>query len=510
MSIAGKVLCGHELPAVSGELHLLRVDESHHSKLDAQELEALPSDFCRDAYRQVMRMNGGPLVWSWLKPVLNGKVLYAPRSPAVERIVRTMNSTFTSGGWLRNSLQAWAQTAASLKEFYRLQNIEQRLRQTQPFIPLVLGGDFEQLFHDEETSQLISRLANTGGVLGLIQLFGNVAQCFDMNRFENHENELELEEAAKRLTRSHQLIAGIVFLNLDDQLTDALPAEIQYKIRADVDFVPGTKLIKERIWEPGPKDHFTKDLGYFKGFIQLQEMIDTAITRLQMDQLANFSGQPLVDLNDFSDLTLNRAESIEDLPTAAVTALLPNQEPIFSPEVLLQQMPYACYKEDKFGFYILALSPVISTVAWIFLIAFMIREFVLERELHLEEILMVTGLRSSVRWWVWFLIGFFVMAFGCACGLGIFKLAFLMPNSNFAIAYMYFLTFCFSIIMYWYASDGLCFYSFLFTTFIFPLFLPSISQLHGVVFLQNGHHCLSFRNHWLPGVLSSLHGGHHP
>lgn len=42
------------------------------------------------------------------------------------------------------------------------------------------------------------------------------------------------------------------------------------------------------------------------------------------------------------------------------------------------------------------------------------------------------------------------MAFGCACGLGIFRMADILPNSDFSLVYLYFLAFCFSIVMYCY------------------------------------------------------------
>lgn len=141
------------------------------------------------------------------------------------------------------------------------------------------------------------------------------------------------------------------------------------------------------MWEPGARANYLKDLGYLHGFVQVQEMIDRAIT--------------MVHINS-TELSV-------------------------APAVHLQQMPYLCFQEDKFGLYIRALTPVIATVAWIFLIAFMIRERVLERELHLEEVLRVMGLKPTVAWITWFGIGMVVMAFGSACGVAILKLAQLIP-----------------------------------------------------------------------------------
>lgn len=199
----------------------------------------------------------------------------------------------------------------------------------------------------------------------------------------------------------------------------------------------------------GAKDHFDKDLGYFKGFIMAQEMVDHAIMKVQLRNLEQIKQSSLLSNLVANNLSTNSIETefnLEDFKPLSDGQLLN----LDLPPIYMQQMPYACYKEDKFSFYILALSPVISTVAWIFLIAFSIRDYVLERELHLEEILYVTGLKPSVRWTIWFILAFAIMAFGCACGLFIFRLADILPNSDFTLVYIYFLAFCFSIVMYCY------------------------------------------------------------
>ena len=50
-----------------------------------------------------------------------------------------------------------------------------------------------------------------------------------------------------------------------------------YKIRMDVDNVEQTQAIKDRIWRPISRGGFADDLRYLRGFIQLQDMVDSAI-----------------------------------------------------------------------------------------------------------------------------------------------------------------------------------------------------------------------------------------
>lgn len=455
--VVGKLMCGKDLPAIKDELHLLKSSSIKSPKIDQNELNSLKSEFCKNGYQQIMQMRGGPVIWTWLKPILSGKVLYTPKNTATDQIVHEINSTFTSMESLISSLRSWTETAQALRSFFADQQIQSKIVDVQQFLPLVLGQGYEHLFADNETLNLIESLAKSSGIINLIELFGNVAQCIEMNRFIGYDNEFQLEQAAKRYTKSHNLIAGIVFLNLDNHryghlaATDEngrprspLPKRIKYKLRVDIDFVPSTKMLKDRIWEPGAKDHFDKDLGYFKGFAQTQEMIDHAIMKVQLAEIKRQQQHGAVPLNGSIE-SENFSPDFDDHQSLAGGAAALELPPVY-----MQQMPYACFTEDKFGFYILALSPVISTVAWIFLIAFSIRDYVLERELHLEEVLYVTGLKPSVRFLIWFILAFLIMAFGCACGLAIFRLADIIPNSDFLLVYLYFLAFCFSIVMYCY------------------------------------------------------------
>ncbi|RWS11467.1 ATP-binding cassette sub-family A member 1-like protein [Dinothrombium tinctorium] len=426
--IAGKLMCGKSLPVLKKEFSLLKVSVKK-PKINQEEIDLLKGEFCRDGYKQIMHMEGGAVVWSFLKPFLKGKVLYTPKNDVTDEIMSRLNGTFSFISGFINILQRWAQTVRSLEMLYKDKNSSQKIESVKHEVVQLLGRDVEGLFKDNDTILLLERLSNSGAILNLIELVGNVAQCFELQRFVGYENEYQLEQAAKKFTKNHELICGIVFLNFEKNgLAKSLPPHVEYKIRADIDFVPSTKLLKERIWEPGARDNYVSDLGYLKSFVQIQEMIDKAIISI-------FINKTELDV---------------------------------SPALYLQQFPYPCYKEDKFGLYVLCLIPVIATIAWIFLIGFLIRDFVLERELHLEEVLRVAGLKPSVAWLTWFILGYSVLAFGSLCGLFILWLSQLLPHSNLILIYLYFMAFSFSIIMYSYLIS--CFFK-----------VATIASLSGIV-----------------------------
>ncbi|KFM60325.1 ATP-binding cassette sub-family A member 1, partial [Stegodyphus mimosarum] len=128
-------------------------------------------------------------------------------------------------------------------------------------------------------------------LLHLVELVGNVTQCISLNRFLGFDTEEELEAAAATLHDRREFIAAIVFLNekeikLKKRWThkpyrNNMPKDVLYKIRMDIDNVPTTEYIKYRWWRPYPYDDFFEDLRYFRGFLQLQDTVDTAIMQLQ-------------------------------------------------------------------------------------------------------------------------------------------------------------------------------------------------------------------------------------
>lgn len=356
-------MCGRALPALNREMKLLKV-KVQQPKISQAELSSFSSDFCRNGYRQIMAMQGGAVIWNGLKPLLLGKILYTPKAPATDAIMSHMNTTLRFMPRIVEMLHAWSQTLSSLETFYYHSNVNHRMSTVKHLIESVfVNGEADGLFDDIDTFNVIEKMTRSGNVLAILKLIGQVAQCASFDRFVGLDSELELEEYARNLTRSHEFIAGLVFVGAKEQFSrvDTLPENVEYKIRIDIDFVPSSKALKARIWEPGPRDNYATELGYLHGFVQIQEMVDRSI----MAYLTN----------------------------RTVLAI--------DPEVHLQQQPYLCFDIDKFGNYIRSLAPLITTMAWIFLIAHLIREHVLERELHLEEVMRVMGLKSGVAWFAW-------------------------------------------------------------------------------------------------------------
>ena len=80
------------------------------------------------------------------------------------------------------------------------------------------------------------------------------------------------------------------------QSGSSIPTHVHYKIRMDVDNVPDTEKIKANMWRPQPYDDFFTELRYFRGFAQLQDMIDQAIISVHVGENVTL---PSVTTNQF-------------------------------------------------------------------------------------------------------------------------------------------------------------------------------------------------------------------
>ena len=234
----------------------------------------------------------------------------------------------------------------------------------------------------------------------MLQLVANISHCFTLDRFEAVPTEEELEILAPKMTKRKEFIAAMVFdlnkktqkrstesqngeeptLNnrskrgfwemmgfVDDESESRLPNDIRYKIRMDIDNVPLTHRVKDLFWKPGAKADFFEDMRYQRGFSQMQQIVDSAILKVLNRQIHN---------------------ETQDLQARL-------------PATFVQQFPYPCYENDEAGHLLKSIVPLACLLSWLFCVAFLIRQRVLDREQHLQEVLAVMGLKAWVDLAAW-------------------------------------------------------------------------------------------------------------
>ncbi|XP_061191991.1 uncharacterized protein LOC133200204 [Saccostrea echinata] len=380
------------------------------------EQKTLPGEFCQNMYETIIQMSHGPVIWSYLKPLIMGKILYSPDTPATRSMIEKMyNSSFKVLAEVKDLAEQWSNGTQDLGEF--LSNTAA--------IAMVKSLDGNNFINNllESTLQVSSADVMNGfytldtlssnevlNISSFFRLLANYTQCVSTDRFVPMSTERDMELMAVQLHQNNTYLAGIAFQmettgRKKRQATDSIPKHVVYKIKMDIENVESTRRLKEKFWRPYPEDDMFLEMRYFRGFIQLQDMLDRAIINLQTGS----------DVNN---------------------------------TVFLQQFPTPCYVNDKYMELLSSyLLPIMMTIAWLAAISVATKNLVYDRENGQEEALKIMGLNSVMTWWVWFLSTMVVMTIISLICLLLLRVGGLFTYTNFGIIILYFLAFCFSSTM---------------------------------------------------------------
>lgn len=129
----------------------------------------------------------------------------------------------------------------------------------------ILDTILDALLYDKQVADIVGTIAN-------------IFECFSVDRFIGVETEKEMEDLAVEMNKKKLFLAGIYFgdegYGAGSELTDH-----SYKLRMDIDNTPVTLENRNRFWFPGPDGNFELQMRYHRGFIQIQHIIDQAITK---------------------------------------------------------------------------------------------------------------------------------------------------------------------------------------------------------------------------------------
>uniref|UniRef100_A0A182WCU7 ABC transporter domain-containing protein n=1 Tax=Anopheles minimus TaxID=112268 RepID=A0A182WCU7_9DIPT len=277
-SKSGNILCGRPFPRSD---NIRFVDNilytSDYAGADKDELDVMPTPYCKQLYLDVTNTNNGKITWRFLKPILQGKILYGPSSERNDEIMKLANQTFADMGRLGEFFRALDTTLHLLRTEEEMRDSFQGLIELarSPFVKMITGGNvnieliegmLNGILHDEEVAKAVKTIAN-------------IFDCFSANRFIPVTDESALEDRAFELNRKKLFFAGIYFEN------GTTENEITYKIRMRTDDTPVTVENRNRFWFPGPEASFELDMRYHRGFIQIQHAIDMGIIRQRKKEM---------------------------------------------------------------------------------------------------------------------------------------------------------------------------------------------------------------------------------
>ncbi|XP_061413809.1 LOW QUALITY PROTEIN: phospholipid-transporting ATPase ABCA1-like [Lethenteron reissneri] len=361
-------------------------DEERQGGRRQHQYDNSTTPFCNALLQGLQTNSASRFAWTMLQPLLQGKILYAPDTPATRSIMHEANRTFAELEMIYKFGLAWEEVAPQIWDFLNSSLALRLLRET-------LGNAAVATFVDSQLSDTgldartiadflsegPSRERGNGTAPGWREVFMVVdlairsltrfLECMELDKLEGVQDEPGLERRALELLEERKLWAGVVFLDLFSP--SALPQHLRYKIRTDIDRTERTSKSRDRYWDPGPRADAAEDMSYiWGGFAYLQDMVERGIVQAQ---------------------------------TGAATMGL-----------YLQQMPYPCFVDDPFTTYIGNILPMFMTLAFILPVCLIIKSIVWEKERRLKEVLRASGLGRGTLWAAWFTDSVLTMVVSCA------------------------------------------------------------------------------------------------
>ncbi|XP_023676681.1 phospholipid-transporting ATPase ABCA1 isoform X2 [Paramormyrops kingsleyae] len=369
------------------------------------------SPYCNNLMKSMESSPISRMIWRALKPLLVGKILYTPDTPATQKIIKEVNRTFQDLGILRDLGGMWEEIRPKVwsfmensKEMNLVRTLLQNNASARFFNAQLQGtqwkvGDvFSFLAKHSEDTRPPGTTYTWRDVFNetdqAVRAITRFMECVNLDKLEPVTNEERLVNKSMGLLDNRQFWAGIVFPDIESNSSD-LPANVNYKIRMDIDNVERTNKIKDGYWDPGPRADPFEDLRYvWGGFSYLQDVIEHSIIRV-------------------------------------VTGIKEKTG------VYIQQMPYPCYVDDVFLRVMSRSMPLFMTLAWMYSVAIIIKGVVYEKEARLKETMRIMGLNNGILWFSWFISSLIPLLASSGLLVLALKMGNLLPYSDPGVIFLF-------------------------------------------------------------------------
>uniref|UniRef100_A0AAY4D132 P-type phospholipid transporter n=1 Tax=Denticeps clupeoides TaxID=299321 RepID=A0AAY4D132_9TELE len=428
MSAASSLLCGYTEGAFSRVTSFNWYEDNNYKAFLGINSTRVPAEyvydhtaspFCNDMMKELESSPVTRMVWNSVKPLLMGKVLYAPDSPAARQIIKNANTTFEELERLRNLGGVWEELGPQIWNFFQdgvnrhlLSSPKESIRN-----PTVMDYINKSLKHSSVSARHILNFLYNGpeedraadmpsfdwrDIFNLsdqvLRTINRYAECLVLDKFQGLGDEGQLTHRALDLLGESKFWAGLVFVDMYPWTT-SVPQHVKFKIRMDIDVVERTNKIKDRYWDPGPRADPMEDLRYvWGGFAYLQDIVEHGIIKTHTGK---------------------------EWPMG----------------IYLQQMPYPCYVDDLFMLTLNRCFPIFMVLAWVYSVSMTVKSIVLEKELRLKETLKAMGVTNGVLWATWFFDSFLMMSASTVLLTGIIMGGNVLNYSNPIILFLFLLTF---------------------------------------------------------------------
>ncbi|KAJ8721111.1 hypothetical protein PYW08_006576 [Mythimna loreyi] len=424
LASAGTMMCGKPFMLKTNRFFKTLVDVPDLStEPDQRQLDVLPTEFCRSIYRDIVTVGGGKIAWTFVKPLLMGKILYTPDTPTTFKIMQKANETFSTMVRMTELIHSFSSAFTSISKLTAHRDGVEALRrvarlpQLSALAAALLGDDMQIPDIDIDLDSFFGEFGDMDSFGGAVTQLSNLLRCINLNRLIPSPSEEQLIHDAAQLSIVDEFSAGVVFMN-SDELEDGSFSNVEYKIRMDIDNAPTTSRLKDYLWIPGPDASFVEHMRYMRGFVQIQDIVDRAIIRLSHN-----ASRPHTDVDQPMDWT-----------------------------IYTQQAPYPCYRKDLFQTSLYESQSLIVAFFFslLFTVASTVRFIVSDKESGNTMLMSVMGV--DLRWHTlsWFISSFLEMVVTSVTVTLILYMCSVLPNSNPSLIFVLIFTFGLSVLSFCY------------------------------------------------------------
>ncbi|XP_037804160.1 uncharacterized protein LOC119598585 isoform X1 [Penaeus monodon] len=441
---AGEVLCGRPLRLVPDTLGVLFADEKKKPRRPSN-----TSDICTRLYDELEALPGGKLILHFVKPLLIGKIYFTPDNAITRKIIEQANETFVSVASQRAALRQLREgtrnlTALNFKS-EDLQKLEEAL--SMPWVKGIMAQFLPEalaLQADGDLDEVAPRLQDAINLVtefpDILDIGEKLMSCMNLQRFQAVASEDDMLREANLVVDTFGFLAGVVFegVGKTGDTDETVPAKLKYAIRVDYEKTPSTFNLGPRYWRPGPYSNMAVHMRYHQGFLLLQEMMDSAILRLQY-----WTNNP------------QDAESVPRAKRQATATSVSDEERdmLLNLPVYTKQQPYPCYEKDEF-LVMMNESPVMSLVfsfvVFTVYVVFLIRHLIQERQSRNKQVQEVMGLRAWVDLLAWLFFSVLLLLVLLLVLALLIKLGNLQPKAEFGVLLAFLLSYGVSIVSFCY------------------------------------------------------------
>ncbi|EHB03954.1 ATP-binding cassette sub-family A member 13 [Heterocephalus glaber] len=476
------LLCKDQASFLSSSNTFLNLPSVNELLEDDKEKFNIPEDstpFCLKLYQEILQSPNGALVWSFLKPILHGQILYAPDIPAINKVIQKANYTF----YFVDKLKALSETLLKMSSLFQgggngqmISQLQEALRNKfiRNFVESQLHLEVDRLMEELQSYVCSHQLLVMGGLrtehpqlklhslrpsdheaewtagnLCLLLQAKHLVFSASVNRMAATSGGM-LDKVFNRSGPGYFHFLGSALVNLSSCV---LLDRFQAMESVDILELEAQKLMQKNKFLASIIFN-SSSVGRSFGSASLRLLphvtytIRTSILySMRTDLVKNpswkFHPQSLpADGFRYNYIFV----PLQDMIERAIVAVQTGQEAL-EPTTQAQAGPYPCHTSDLFlnnvGFFL----PLIMMLTWMVSVASMVRKLVYEREIQLEEYLRMMGVHPAIYFLAWFLENMAMLSLSSATVALILKTSGIFAHSNAFVIFLFLLDFGVSAVM---------------------------------------------------------------